>query len=531
MLIVFNIILIAMALLIAYWWANQGLFSAIIHLLCVIVAGAVAISVWEPLTTGFLLGGGAFDGYAWGVSLIGVFVVTLLVLRVATNKLVPANVDLPHWANLAFGFPVGAASGVLTVGILVLGLGFVQSGSKLMGFSGWSRESNGKVAEVGRLWVPFHQITDGFYSTLSVGSLSTSRPLRLYQPHLYRLSASLMRDSFREGRGPIAMRPSSASVRGAWTCPSRCLVWVVFERGALYGEMLSLSASQVRLIGSASGSSTPATSHPVRWSQATKEAPSVTFRFDDPSHYATSVPGRENADLLFEFPWTTGGAPRFIQIRGARLDIPKLQELDEETCDRMLAGISAEAATASAPTDVYGARPLAANDIRVSIDIRPVTVSTNLLPGTIKEVDRFLVEGYALFSNERKILARNLMIQGLQEPPGTKIIQLQVARDSAASMYGEARQLAGERAAPMLVDIEGNTYTAYGYIHESAEGTAIRLNPVGGINAVSELPSLPSSGGEKIRLLFRVTEGVTIVGVRLGDVPVASCNLVAVSQK
>ena len=34
MLIFFNIIIIALVLLIAYWWANQGLFSAILHLVC-----------------------------------------------------------------------------------------------------------------------------------------------------------------------------------------------------------------------------------------------------------------------------------------------------------------------------------------------------------------------------------------------------------------------------------------------------------------------------------------------------------------
>ena len=34
---------------------------------------------------------------------------TLFLLRLATNKLIPANVDVPHWANLACGFPVGAA--------------------------------------------------------------------------------------------------------------------------------------------------------------------------------------------------------------------------------------------------------------------------------------------------------------------------------------------------------------------------------------------------------------------------------------
>ena len=85
-----NIVLIAMVAMIAYWWANQGLFSAIIHLLCVIVAGAIALAFWEPVTVGLLLRGNAFDNYAWGVSLVGLFVAVLLLLRLATNKLIPA---------------------------------------------------------------------------------------------------------------------------------------------------------------------------------------------------------------------------------------------------------------------------------------------------------------------------------------------------------------------------------------------------------------------------------------------------------
>ena len=115
MITILNITVIAMVLLIAYWWATQGAFSAIIHLLCVIVAGALALAFWEPLTMGLLLRGTDFDVYAWGVSLVGIFVVALLGLRLLTNKLLPANVNLPRWANLALGFPVGAVEGVKTL--------------------------------------------------------------------------------------------------------------------------------------------------------------------------------------------------------------------------------------------------------------------------------------------------------------------------------------------------------------------------------------------------------------------------------
>src|SRR5690349_10701262 len=108
MIIVFNLIVIAIVLLIAYWWANQGLFSAILHMLCVIAAGAIALSIWEPVTVGYLLRGNGFDDYAWGVTLVGSFVIILLILRVATNKIVPNNVAVPGWANWAFGLPIGA---------------------------------------------------------------------------------------------------------------------------------------------------------------------------------------------------------------------------------------------------------------------------------------------------------------------------------------------------------------------------------------------------------------------------------------
>ena len=55
-----NILIIGFVVLIAYWWANQGVFSALLHLIAVILAGAVALAVWEPLTT-VLLTGNAFD--------------------------------------------------------------------------------------------------------------------------------------------------------------------------------------------------------------------------------------------------------------------------------------------------------------------------------------------------------------------------------------------------------------------------------------------------------------------------------------
>ena len=54
------------------------------------MAGAIAFSLWEPITMAMMSGGG-FDNYAWGIVLIGVFAISLLGLRVASDKIIPAK--------------------------------------------------------------------------------------------------------------------------------------------------------------------------------------------------------------------------------------------------------------------------------------------------------------------------------------------------------------------------------------------------------------------------------------------------------
>ena len=203
MILIFNLVLIFIVLLIAYWWANQGMFSALLHLICVIVAGAIALALWEPITMG-LLRGNAFDDYAWGVTLVGTFAIALIVLRVIMDKTVRGNVNVPTWANFAFGFPLGLAAGVLTAGMLMIGLGFIQSHQEIMGYSGYGRAA--RTSEVtrigGAVWVPVHKWTNDFYNTLSAGSLYPTfnrTPLIHYNPELYK-QASLVRDSFEQGR-------------------------------------------------------------------------------------------------------------------------------------------------------------------------------------------------------------------------------------------------------------------------------------------------------------------------------------------
>lgn len=531
-----NIVLIAMVAMIAYWWANQGLFSAIIHLLCVIVAGAIALAFWEPLTVGLLLRGNAFDNYAWGVSLVGLFVAVLLPLRLATNKLIPANVDLPHWANLAFGFPVGAASGVLTIGMLIIGIGFIQSEREIFGYVGSARSARtGQVGAVGsRMWLPFHKWTDEFYSQLSVGSLSTPRPLRHYYPNLSDQAVSQVRDSYRGGRGQVSLPPSAASIDAVFVCPDlgRCAVHVKFRRSARdFGEQLTISAAQLRLIAWPQGKDKPYISFPVSWTQEIKGGGIGTFLFDDLSHYITSVPAREDADVLIVFPFPAELEPRFIQIKGTRYDLPRVQKLTRQACEAVLSGMGETSLTVGALPDFVGARPLDDADISLSNTIRPVTVSSNQLPGTIKESNKFLVSGDGHFKKGRGFISRALRIKGIDEPAGTRIVQLNVSRGRSADIFGPLRDRAGAKARPVLIDSQGHQYSPIGFIHVNPEGVRIFLDPARGIGSADDLPHLPTTGDQELRLVFRVTDSVTIVGFRLGDVPVGTCNLIVTERR
>jgi hypothetical protein len=271
MIVLFNLLIIFIVLLIAYWWANQGLFSAILHLVCVVAAGAIALAFWEPVTLGLLMSGGMFDDYAWGVSLVLLFCLSLAVLRVAADKLAPGNVNIPMWANLSFGFVVGLAASIITAGILLTGVGFLQSHREIMGYTGYGRSArDATVTQTGQgLWLPVHRITSGFYEYLSLGSLYphfNNTPLAHYNPELYK-QASLVRDSFERGKGKLSLLPSAATVHRLQRDEQNNRYAVEVEFKALsrdFGQQLTLSSSQIRLITHPLGGS-PRIVHPEAW--------------------------------------------------------------------------------------------------------------------------------------------------------------------------------------------------------------------------------------------------------------------------
>ncbi len=168
-----------------YWWGFvQGLFSAFLHLIVTIVAGALAIAFWELLATRFLLN--TMPSYAWGISLIAPFTLLLILLRTALDKLIPKNMQFPQVANMVGGAACGVASGVLASGLVVLGLAQLPM-SSVGEYQPFTIRDGGDIApsaEGGTLWVPVDSMASAFFQLLSNGAFYSGEPMALFLPNL-----------------------------------------------------------------------------------------------------------------------------------------------------------------------------------------------------------------------------------------------------------------------------------------------------------------------------------------------------------
>jgi len=539
MTILLNIAIIGLVLLIAYWWSNEGLFSALLHLVCVITAGAIALALWEPITMPMMSGGG-FDNYAWGIVLVGVFAISLLGLRVASDKLIPANLQFPPWANMALGGLSGAAAGILTIGICIIGSGFVQSTNEIMSYRGTGRDENGRgeIKSIGDpLWLNVAQLTSNFYSYLSIFTLHpdiSGAPLQHYNPNLDELS-TLIRDSYDGGKGQLSLAPDAAKVTKIATSPDGMIVvQVTFNTKAKdFGGQLILASSQVRLIGDASGSETPDIYYPMAWKQEVKEGGEKLFRFDDISHYATSVPGRAETGFKFAFETSNDSfKPKFIQIRGTRLDIPQ-----DSTIELSAMAVQQYRGIELTDDEIIENRDPLGKDIQHLIDatsrIRKLRISTNGLPGSIEiNEDLYFLQGALTTQWSKQGVSSALSIKGIHADEGTAIIQLDVSPGSNGA-FEDLLPIISPDSAVVFIDDDGRRYAPIGYFIDDGKKMQLSLTPSTPIQNISELPMhlLTSSKKKGMKLLFQITEGVRLREFRVGDFTIGTCNIISVRNK
>lgn len=349
--ILFPIIVIAIAGLIAYWGGSIGFFSSLLHLAVVVVSGAIAFAAWEPLAM-FMASKMpiAFVDMSWGISLIVVFALSMAILETVANKACPANVRVSDSVNFIGGVTVGAFSGSITAGILVIGLQFIQGPTEIMYYRGWRIDTEGSIAHEDKLILPVDEITEWIYEKGSLSTMSVPDPLAQWQPNVAQ-AASLYRESYNEGASRMGLRPGEVKVdrivkidyndppeivsrlRGAqdpYTFqPARdgdfYLINTRVNFGAADGgERVRLTKAQVRLVvRDLQGKFVAVHPHAFVHRFATDLAENSRWAFDSGDLPAVSVGAGGEPEMAFEFLVPRGATPSHLLVRNVLTELPR----------------------------------------------------------------------------------------------------------------------------------------------------------------------------------------------------------------
>lgn len=560
----------------AWLWGSRGFFSALLHLACVIAAGAIAFAAWEPLAYFLLARSGSqlVADIAWGVALALPFAGSLAVLRLVTDSLVPANADLDTASNFIGGGACGLAAGVITTGIMVISMGYIRGSTALWGYTPVTYEKSGSIVRTGRLLLPVDDLTVRLYSRLSATTLRTGTPLATWHPDL-QLEHALLRTNFNNGSSRHVLRPEDVKLLGRYTVgrganlPVNELVTDGFDgrvqsvtnldgskpgTGAyIEGYALSLlatareatgeilaGAGQFALVATRDDGRGSTTILPFAMiSQAKGDNVALgRWRFDGEKVFISSVGGRSDMPVALEFLVPSGFTPLALYAKGARIDLrtpagtpiePFAQFEDTGRRDIAIETLDIVRAATTTPLDASGAGTVAVNPennsfegtVRVTNAMRYVLAKGSTSGLTVDDKNR-ISDGEARFRNAElanfsKNIDRSLRVEKFAVTNDTVVVMVDAAGESPMSLVSEAASAPGVTGAPALVDTQGQTYQAIGYIYRDTLETHFRFTPGRPIRSTADLPSLSRSRpDQQLTLIFRPSRGVSIDAFAIG---------------
>lgn len=510
---------IIFVLLATYWFGfKEGFFSGIVHLACVIVAGALALAFWEPLAHAML--GTGMREWAWGVSLLTLFSFSLFILRLAGNFLVPDKLNFPHLVDIIGGVGSGVASGLLTAGIGLIGIGMLPIGS--LDGGGFVRMGDRSSQPSSKSSISFAVVaTENFYDMLSMGAFSpmTNRGnLATSHPALSKQAWSLHRDTYMKGRIELAVAPEDLKIVTSPVEITRgedelYVIPITIERSGFHkGIKFILSASQAHLIGNGKD---PKIAFPSGWRKDGKP-----YKFDELSNYATNEDGAQQVSIELEFDKSDMGnqAPRHLMFKGLRIP------LQTATTDASLLDQGGGVRVAYDPS----APEVPA--IFVKVDNRlGVTLNRNSLPAGINAPGKAINEadGDNVPSRSNSSVSEKLRVTELYEGPNAKIVKLNVSRKkSDVDIWGDKRKEGGEDNFLELITEQGDSYKPIGWLWTKATDRMLNIKyDLADDIRVKDLPNLGSAGKDDLYILYRIPTGKTIVAVMIGETTICVTNV------
>lgn len=574
---IFNVAALILVAVLTYLWSRWGFFSAFIHVVCTLIAGAVAFGVWEPLAqillsfspnSGFL---SFIEGVAWSAALMLPFAVTLVLLRVIADLTIVGNVSNPGLANMIGGGACGLVSSMIAVGILTIGLGHLRRGPTLgyqpVNYTEDIATGGGSIERVGPLWIRADVLTASLYGYLSETSLYANESLAEWYPdvayvgHTLKLSYG---DKQAAGNARNAMRPEDFSVESAYRvggqgAPATALLEIepgvtqryfepdgeLVSQGSLYGYQISfeagakddggqviMGAGQIRLLIENTSTGETSTIHPVAVIGETNAADGTLgrFAFDAKNTFIASVGGASQVNMVFEFLVPTGSTPKAIYVKNARAIVEDMTPTEFASIQQRNAGVRAGSLLGGSKIeniDRSDAQVVRASSQSSNVGGLDITNKLGFKynkqnTGNLEITDnRRIIRGENRFSRQQKNpqnANRDLIVDTFGVSNGTLMVQLDVSDGQPASLLNRVVRNADRSLPPQLVDANGTAYLAAGYIYEDQVFTEVRFDPGAPIQARSELPEISSSrSDQKLTLLFLVTENVNLDVFAIGN--------------
>ncbi|MGD1277843.1 MAG: hypothetical protein ABR964_11560 [Tepidisphaeraceae bacterium] len=115
---ILSLLLLVLTLVVAFYHYAQGLFSATISAILVVLATVVAVGYHETLAS--LLLGTKFTEEAASMALAALFAVVYIIPRLAFDYLIPGNVRFPALVDKIGAGAMGLVAGLLSTGVLAV---------------------------------------------------------------------------------------------------------------------------------------------------------------------------------------------------------------------------------------------------------------------------------------------------------------------------------------------------------------------------------------------------------------------------
>ncbi len=180
-----NILAIMILLGGGYLGFTRGFYTMLLQFGAVLVGGAVALAVWEPLAYYLLNEHGETQWIAdsaWGLALGLPFgIVTAIVIGVQAAVL-RNNIKVMPMADYIGGGVLGLATAVVVAGFAVQSVAFIRGQAEYTGFTPVVAQSNGSLKREAGLWVPVDVITAGLFKHISTHSMYVEDNLAKFYP-------------------------------------------------------------------------------------------------------------------------------------------------------------------------------------------------------------------------------------------------------------------------------------------------------------------------------------------------------------